>query len=121
MNLKYSHILSIVLIITSSNSFAEDKTYEKTVKGRIYTLWSDIKDCEQEGAFIISIESKGDTYKVAACSKYGCRAAIAEFGKYEHTINYKSDPLFNWISDRVFETKINGIKKRFYECSFDLS
>ena len=117
---KYSPLLICLMIafLSSTNSNAENKKYEKIVNGRVYTLWADKKNCQQDGALILSIETKDDNYKVAACSKYGCRIAIEEFGKHDHTINYKTDPLFNWISERVFETKINGNKKRFFQCEF---
>ena len=65
---------------------------------------------------MIAIESYGDTYKVAACAKYGCRIAVPEFGKKTHQGNFKQDPKFIWFSDTAFETKINGKNTRFYQC-----
>lgn len=114
-----THRLFFIIILTffiSVNSFAESKNNEKVVGDRVLTLWSDMKECYKDGAYIISIESKGDSYKVAACSAYGCRASVPEFGKKSHPFSYRNDSKFIWISDTIFETKINGAYKRFYQC-----
>lgn len=83
---------------------------------RVNLLWSTKEKCFDEEAFMISIETDGNAYKVAACAKYGCRIAINEFGKNVHKGDYKDDPKFVWHSDKEFETKINGNNMRFYHC-----
>ena len=92
------------------------KIRTQTVKKRTLTLWSDKKDCFSEGAGLISIDSDGDSYKVAACTKHGCRIAVSEFGTKANKGDYRHDSKFTWLSDTVFETTINGNRVRFYHC-----
>ena len=104
------------MFFISVNSHAENKSNKKIVGNRILTLWSDKEECYKDEAYIISIESQGDSYKVAACSAYGCRTSVPEFGKKTHPLNYRNDSKLVWINDTIFETKINGKYKRFYQC-----
>ena len=83
---------------------------------RIYTLWSDNKNCYEEGASLIAIEAYRNTYKVAACASQGCRIAVKEFGKNTHSGNFRDDPKFKWLSETEFEATISGSYKHFYHC-----
>lgn len=83
---------------------------------RINRLWSDRENCFEDGATMIAIETYKDTYKVAACAAYGCRISVPEFGKKTYQGNYKEDPRFTWISDKVFEAQVFGQTRRFYHC-----
>ena len=107
---KYLSIL-IVFALTSLVSIGYAEQEE-----RVSTLWSDKKNCFADDAFLISIETFKDTYKVAACAPLGCRIAVEEFGKKAHPGDYRNDPKFNWFSDTEFETQINGSKKHFFHC-----
>lgn len=109
-------LIFMLVLFLSVDSHAGNNNNEKIVGDRVLTLWSDKEECYKDGAYIISIESKGDSYKVAACSAYGCRASVAEFGKKSHPSNYRNDSKFVWINDTIFETKINDEYKRFYQC-----
>jgi hypothetical protein len=104
-------------LFISVDLHAEIKNNQKVLGDRVITLWSDKEQCYQHGAYLISIEAIGDSYKVAACSKYGCRASVSEFGTKSHPINYKNDPRFVWINKTTFETTINNQNKRFYQCN----
>lgn len=87
-------------------------------KGKaINSLWSDRKNCKEEGAYIISISAFEKSYKIASCAMYGCRIAIPGFGKKEQPYNYKTDPRFIWISETEFDLKINDKNVHFYSCT----
>lgn len=81
-----------------------------------YTLWSDSKNCYAEGAYLISIMSRGDFYKVAACAPQGCRVAVKEFGKRSHSGDFRKDSKFTWKSEKEFEATVNGVYRSFYLC-----
>ncbi len=111
-----TYLIFCISILAYSPTHAESPNVADSKK-RINTLWSDKEECMAEGAFMIAIEEYGDTYKVAACSKYGCRMAVPEFGKKTYQVNYRHDPKFIWLSETVFETIINKNNTRFYKCN----
>jgi len=100
---------------TITEEFEFIKMYSKG-KGK-QSLWSDKKNCKDEGASIISIISFNNSYKILACVKYGCRIAVPGFGKREQPYNYKLDPRLNWINDTEFELKIKNKMIHFYSCN----
>ena len=112
-----TYLIFFISILAYSPTHSESLNAGDTSKKRITTLWSDKEKCMAEGAFMIAIEEYGDTYKVAACAKYGCRIAVPEFGKKTYHVNYRHDPKFIWLSDTVFETIINKNNTRFYKCN----
>lgn len=116
MNL-IAYLIFCIVTLACSPTYAESPNAADASKKRITTLWSDKEECITEGAFMIAIEEYGDTYKVAACSQYGCRIAVPEFGKKTYQINYRYDPKFVWLSDTVFETIIYKNNTRFYKCN----
>lgn len=89
---------------------------KKAIETATYTLWSDSKNCYEEGAYLIAIESGSDSYKVAACAPGGCRVAVKEFGKRSHSGDFRNDPKFTWASEVEFEAEINGGHRKFYLC-----
>jgi len=110
-------IFSILLLLFSVQVSAETDADVEGSEAKVeYTLWSDDKNCTNEDALLIAIESHGDSYKVAACAVYGCRIAVREFGKKSHLGNFREDPKFHWFSRDEFEAEINGQKKRLYLC-----
>jgi hypothetical protein len=88
----------------------------KVIETATYTLWSDSKNCYEEGAYLLAIESVSNSYKVAACASGGCRVAVKEFGKKSHSGDFRKDPKFTWVSDVEFEATINGDHRSFYLC-----
>lgn len=112
-----TYLIFCISILAYSPTHAESPNAADTSKKRITTLWSDKEECMAESAFMIAIEEYGDTYKVAACAKYGCRIAVPEFGKKTYQVNYRHDPKFIWLSDTVFETIVNKNNTRFYKCN----
>ncbi len=111
-------LLCCIMVMNTPNAHATSNPFEKTIGDRVLTLWADKKNCFEKGVFMVSIESKGDAYKIAACSPLGCRITIPEFGNQFHPVHYRLDPMFTWISNTVFETTVNGKKRRFYQCQF---
>ena len=110
-------ILFCIIILTYSPVYSAPPHVGETSTKRITTLWSDKEECITEDAFMIAIEEYGDTFKVAACVKYGCRIAVPEFGKKTQGVNYRKDPRFVWLSDSIFETIIYKKNRRFYKCN----
>jgi hypothetical protein len=103
------------------NNTTNNETFEfikMQSKGEaIRSLWSDKKNCKEEGAYIISIAAFKSSYKIASCAMYGCRIAVPGFGKKEQPYSYKSDPRFNWISETEFDLKIKDKSVHFYSCT----